>query len=143
MAAPGRFLIGLATAFTLLLAGSPGLLQAALNRVAVPRCHCALLHHAHAGLVPEFIDHCHDDDADGDDADGDGALSGAHQGCPCAPLTPRCPCGGGFLLVQTPPCVLTALPSLPALTCLAPLSPEAMLLFPFVTPAGLIRPPRA
>src|SRR5262249_29427390 len=125
MAAPGRFLVCLVTVTVLLLTSSPALLRAALARVSTPPCHCAAIHYAHAGPVAEFKhDSHHDDEDDADDEDeenGDGTLTEKRH-CPCCPLTPRCPCGGCFLVVHAPLFTLTAQPWLPALPCLTSLS---------------------
>src|SRR5437660_44319 len=107
MAAPGRSLICQVTATLLLLAGSPGLLEAALARVR-PHCCCPPVLLAHAGQAPEYVHECHchhhddaDENANEDDPTGDGAVTDDHTHCPCCPLRPRGSCGG-CCLVKAP-----------------------------------------
>ena len=151
MVTPWRPLICLISTIMLLLTNSPGMLEAVLIRVGAPHCHCACYCHAHAGLVADHDCHCHHhedaaeefEESDPNDPGGDGRLTTDPSYCPCCPLRPRGGTCGGCTLVLAPGFLMMAQAWLPLLLPLTSLSPEASLLFPFVTPPGLIRPPRA
>src|SRR5437660_1537425 len=102
MAAPWRTLVCLISTITLLLAGSPGLLEAALLRVR-PVCHCGEKNQAHAACVDDTArpGHSHDAEDTDDDPAGDGVLTDDHTHCPCCPLRPGGSCGG-CCLVKAP-----------------------------------------